>query len=238
MADTKVSVVLPTFNECENIVPLIQGLHQEIDHPLEIIVVDDNSSDGTADAVEALGDPNVVLIRRKVRGLAAAFHRGVLESTGQIVCWMDADMCMPPHVLAQMIGELDHHDIVVGSRYAEGGRDTRSPIRVFASRAINGFANMVLGGNIKDYDSGFVALRRDVFNTVSLIPFGYGEYFIELLYDAHRAGLRIKEVGFSFSDRVEGVSKTVQSLWQFVRLGMHYVFRIVSLRFRFLRGGH
>jgi len=233
----KISIVLPTYNERNNIVILIKSIHDHIPSPLEIIVVDDNSPDGTADAVADLSDPDVVLIRRKARGLAAAFHRGILESTGDIVCWMDADTCMPPPVLANMIKALDENDIAIGSRYAKGGSDNRAPVRVYASRLINGFARFVLGGHVRDYDSGFVALKREVFNTITIIPFGYGEYFIEMVYDALRAGLKVAEVGYAFKDRTEGYSKSMSTLLSFFKTGLHYVFRIISIKFRFLRGG-
>lgn len=235
---SKISIVTPTYNERENILMLIQSLKEHIAPPREIIVVDDNSPDGTADAVAALNDPDVILIRRKARGLASAFHRGILESTGDIVCWMDADTCMPPEVLARMIDTLGDYDIAIGSRYAEGGSDNRAAIRVLSSRVINGFANLVLGSGVKDHDSGFVALKRTVFDSITIIPFGYGEYFIEMVYDAHRAGLKITEVGYAFKDRTEGFSKSMPSLWAFLKTGFHYAFRIVSLRFRILRGGN
>lgn len=211
----KVSIVIPTYNERENIVELIEALRAEIRPPLEIIVVDDNSPDGTADQVAALGLPEVVLIRRKARGLAAAFHRGVLEARGDIIGWMDADMTMPAAVMAQLIAQLDDCDIAIGSRYVEGGSDSRHPLRVWASHAINGFARLVLGGHVRDYDSGFIAIRRSVFDYVTLIPFGYGEYFIEFIYDAQRAGLRVREVGYAFRDRSVGLSKSAPSLISF-----------------------
>lgn len=232
-----ISVILPTYNEEENIVRLIEELLTEIESPVEIIVVDDNSEDGTADIVEALRNPNIVLIRRKERGLASAFNRGIIESKYGIVCWMDADMSMPAHVLAKMIKCLDCHDMAIGSRYVEGGSDDRSPLRVLSSRLINGFARLVLGGHVRDYDSGFVALRRKVFDTVTVIPFGYGEYFMELVYDAQRKGLSLVEVGYSFKDRTVGYSKSFPSLLTFIKTGMHYIFRIITIRIRFLRGG-
>jgi dolichol-phosphate mannosyltransferase len=235
--NTKVSVVLATYNERENIEEMVRSLYDKIMPPLEVIVVDDQSPDGTADLVEAMDLPNLILIRRKARGLAGAFHRGILESTGDIVCWMDADMCMPAEDLKRLIDQLDEHDIALGSRYVDGGSDNRHPLRVYASRAINWLANFVLGGNIRDYDSGFVAVRRDVFNSVTLIPYGYGEYFIEFLYDAYRSGLKIKEVGYHFKDRTEGISKSAPSVIAFLIQGTHYVFRIFTLKIRFLRGG-
>ena len=200
--------------------------------PLEIIVVDDASPDGTAELVAALEAPGLILVRRRARGLATAFLRGIIESTGEVVCWMDADMTMPVDVLVKLIDQLDQYDIAVGSRYASGGSDNRAKVRTIASRAINWLARTVLGGHVKDYDSGFVALRREVFNSVTLMPYGYGEYFMEFLYDAQRHGLRIVEVGYAFRDRAVGVSKSMPSLLAFLRTGLNYVLRIFTARFK------
>lgn len=234
--NSKVSIVLPTYNEREHIASLIADLYKKIDAPLEVIVVDDASPDGTADVVDSLNYPTLRVIRRKARGLAAAFHRGILEARGDIIGWMDADATMPPEVMNQLIAQLDEYHIAIGSRYAEGGSDNRHPFRVYASRAINWLARSVLGGKIGDYDSGFIAIRREVFDYVTLIPFGYGDYFIEFLYDAQRVRLKIKEVGYAFRDRTVGISKSAPSLFRFLLTGLRYVLRIFSLRLRFLTG--
>ncbi len=235
-SQSKVSIVIPTYNEKEHIVSLIASLEHEIQPPLEIIVVDDNSPDGTADLVAGIENNAVILIRRKARGLAAAFHRGILESTGDIIGWMDADMTMPAEVMNKLIAELDKAEIAIGSRYVEGGSDNRHWLRTYASRAINWLARFVLGGPIRDYDSGFIAIRREVFDYVTFIPFGYGDYFIEFIYDAYRAGLKIKEVGYSFKDRTLGISKSAPSLIRFLITGFRYALRIFSLRIRFFTG--
>lgn len=234
--DSLVSIIVPTYNEKEHITALIEALYAAIPAPLEVIVVDDASPDGTADLVAALQYPNLRLIRRKARGLAAAFHRGILEARGDILGWMDADMTMPAAVMNQLIEQLDHDHIAIGSRYVEGGSDNRHPVRTLASRAINALARIVLNNAVRDYDSGFIAIRREVFDYVTLIPFGYGDYFIEFIYDAHRAGLRIKEVGYAFRDRSVGVSKSAPSLISFFITGLRYILRIFSLRLRFLTG--
>lgn len=234
--NSKVSIVVPTYNEKEHIVSLVEALYTQIAAPLEVIVVDDASPDGTADLVAGLKQPGLRLVRRKARGLAAAFHRGILEADGDIIGWMDADMTMPADVMNQLIEQLDAYHIAIGSRYVEGGSDNRHPLRVWASRAVNGLARLVLGGDIKDYDSGFVAIRREVFDYVTLMPFGYGDYFIEFIYDAFRAGLKIKEVGYAFRDRSVGVSKSAPSIVSFFITGVRYVMRIFSLRLRFLTG--
>jgi dolichol-phosphate mannosyltransferase len=229
----KVSIVLATFNERENILDTIDGVFQHVPEPVEVIVVDDDSPDQTWKLVADRADPRVKLIRRTAaRGLASAFLRGIIESTGEIVGWMDADMCMPPRMLPGMIEDLREFDLVIGSRYVEGAQDDRARLRVLSSRMINGFASFWLGHGIKDYDSGFVVLRRSVFDRVLPIPTGYGEYFIEFIYGCCRKGLKLKEVPYVFKDRAKGVSKSAPSLYRFFKLGLQYVIRIIEARFR------
>jgi dolichol-phosphate mannosyltransferase len=231
--DPRVSIVLATYNERENILDTLESIFHNVKDSVEVIVVDDDSSDMTWQLVEELNDPRVKLIRRvETRGLASAFNRGVIESRGEIVGWMDADMCMPPSLLPEMISKLDEYDIVVGSRYAPGGIDDRAFLRVASSRLINGLASMVLGYGIKDYDSGFVVLKRSVFDKVSIIPTGYGAYFMEFLYTCRKKGLTVYEIPYVFRDRAKGISKSAPSILKFFRTGMQYVMRIFTARLR------
>jgi dolichol-phosphate mannosyltransferase len=231
--DPRVSIVLATYNERENILDTIESIFHNVKDSVEVIVVDDDSSDMTWQLVEELNDPRVKLIRRvETRGLASAFNRGVIESRGEVVGWMDADMCMPPSLLPEMISKLDEYDIVVGSRYAPGGIDDRAFLRVASSRLINGLASMVLGYGIKDYDSGFVVLKRSVFDKVSIIPTGYGAYFMEFLYTCRKKGLKVYEIPYVFRDRAKGISKSAPSILKFFRTGMQYVMRIFTARLR------
>ncbi len=231
--DPRVSIVLATYNERENILDTISSIFEHVKDPAEVIVVDDDSSDMTWKLVEDQNDPRVKLIRRvDTRGLASAFNRGIIESRGSIVGWMDADMCMPPSLLPAMIAKLDEYDIVVGSRYAPGGIDDRAFLRVASSRLINGLATMVLGFNIKDYDSGFVILKRTVFDKVSIIPTGYGAYFMEFLYTCRKKGLSVYEIPYVFRDRAKGISKSAPSIVKFLRTGLQYVVRIFRARLR------
>jgi dolichol-phosphate mannosyltransferase len=231
--DPRVSIVLATYNERENIVDTIKSIFVHVKDPVEVIVVDDDSADQTWQLVENLEDPRVVVIRRvDTRGLASAFNRGIIESRGEIVGWMDADMCMPPSMLPAMVEKLNDYDIVVGSRYAPGGQDDRAPLRVISSRFINGLAGLVLGYGIKDYDSGFVVLRRTVFNKVSIIPTGYGAYFMEFLYTCRKKGLTVYEMPYIFRDRAKGISKSAPSIYKFFKTGMQYVIRIFTARLR------
>ncbi len=228
-----VSIILATYNERDNIIQTVENILRHVSAPVEIIVVDDDSPDQTWKRVAGMNRPEVKLVRRvATRGLASAFMRGIIESRGEIVGWMDADMCMPPSLLPQMIERLRTHDVAIGSRYAAGGSDQRAWLRRVSSRWINRFAGWVLGYGIRDYDSGFVAVRRSVFDKVSIIPTGYGAYFIEFVYTCCRKGLRVCEVPYAFRDRTVGSSKSFSSLWRFACLGSDYVLRILAARFR------
>lgn len=230
-----ISIILATFNERELIRTTITELLKVSPEAMEIIVVDDDSPDGTWSVAESLNLPSVKVIRRVgTRGLASAFNRGIIESRGEYVGWMDADMCMPPEVIPKMYRMIkeDGYDLVVGSRYALGGTDDRAPLRVLSSRLINLFARVVLGYGIRDYDSGFVLLKRSVFDSISLMPRGYGEYFIEFVYHACRKGLRVGEVGYYFRDRTVGVSKSMPNVLSFFRTGLNYVTRILAAKLR------
>jgi dolichol-phosphate mannosyltransferase len=231
-SDPQVSIVLATYNERENILDTINSIFEHVKN-VEVIVVDDDSADGTWHIVENFDDPRVVLIRRvATRGLASAFNRGIIESRGKVVGWMDADMCMPPSMLPAMIKKLEEYDIVIGSRYAQGGMDDRAMLRTLSSRLINGLAGLVLGFGIKDYDSGFVVLRRAVFDKVSIIPTGYGAYFMEFLYTCRKKGLTVYEMPYIFRDRAKGISKSAPSILKFFKTGMQYVMRIFTARVR------
>ena len=230
-----ISIVLATYNERDLIQTTIRALLKEAPEAMEVIVVDDDSPDQTWRVVESLELPNVrVIRRRRARGLASAFNRGIIESKGDFIGWMDADMCMPPSMIPEMYRKLvdEGYDIAIGSRYAPGGVDDRHWLRVRASRLINGFAGLVLGYGIKDYDSGFVLIRRSVLDSVTIIPRGYGEYFIEFVYNACRKGLRVVEIGYHFHDRTVGVSKSAPSLVKFFVAGMWYGVRILTARLR------
>jgi len=228
-----ISIVLVTYNEKENILRVIEEIFCQITPPVEIIVVDDDSPDKTWELVKDLDHSSVKLIHRtNERGLASAFCRGIQESQGEVVGWMDADMSMPPSLLPEMIQELSHSDIVIASRYVRGGRDERSFLRVASSRFINKLAQLILTPHVRDCDSGFIVVKREVLNQVPIIPTGYGEYFMEFLYAATKKGFRIFEVPYVFQERKKGNSKTAPSLTRFFRTGFDYIARIFAARFR------
>ena len=170
-----VSVILPTYNERGNIVPLIEAIQRELGRAgisYEVIVVDDNSPDGTWQVVESLAHtyPTVRLIRRmNERGLTSALQRGISEARGDVVVWMDTDLSMPPEKIPELLASLPEYDLAIGSRYVKGGKDTGHSLAAQAfSRTINFFAGLFLGFDITDYTSGFVASKKEVFDRITL----------------------------------------------------------------------
>ncbi|OGW63160.1 MAG: hypothetical protein A2V83_05510 [Nitrospirae bacterium RBG_16_64_22] len=220
------TVVLPTFNERDNIAPLIEACLAALEKDAEVVVVDDDSPDGTGDIVAAIEqrDPRVRLVRRRRGlGLASAIRDGVEAARGDLVAWMDCDFSMPPAVLPVMRRALDSVDIVVGSRYVGAAADRRDDRRaVLGSRVINAFARFLLGGVVTDYTSGFVAARKEVVTTLG-IRNGYGEYCIDLLARAERAGYRVAEIPYECVPRAAGESKTATSWSGYLRRGWPYV---------------
>jgi dolichol-phosphate mannosyltransferase len=229
-----VSVVLPSYNEKDNIVDAVRRIEAALgDALLEIIVVDDDSPDGTWRVAAALADPRVRLIRRiGERGLASALARGTSEAKGRAVVWLDCDLGIPPETIPRLVAALDRCDIAIGSRYAEGGSDNRPPFRAFLSTLFNLGARLLLGGAVRDYTSGFAAARREVLRETPLDPNGFGEYFIDWAYRAARKGHRIVEIGYPFGLRQSGLSKTDSDWLRFCRLGLQYTIHLLSIRFR------
>jgi dolichol-phosphate mannosyltransferase len=233
---TDITVVLPTFNERDNIVPLIQrGLAALADFQVEMLVVDDDSPDGTwrsvADLAEA--DPRVRLIRRtEERGLTSAISTGITQAGGAWVGWMDCDLSMPPEDLPRLAGALANGaDVAVGSRFVPGGRDSgHSWVGHAFSRTINLAASLLLDRRIKDYTSGFILARRPVFDQLALRG-DYGEYCIDLLYHAVRAGFRVVEIPYHYMPRATGESKTATNSLGYINRGWNYVVTILRLRF-------
>ena len=228
-----VTIILPTYNERENILTTVEAVLKAVGDPVEVLVVDDDSPDHTWELVEQLGDARVRVIRRRgVRGLASAVNRGLIDARGELIGWMDVDHSMPAELLSEMVRRTREFPVVIGSRYAAGGGDARPRLRVLTSRWVNGFASIVLGGGVKDYDSGFIVVRREVFDRVTLLPVGYGAYFIDFIYHCRKRGLEVLELPYTLVDRTLGSSKSMPSLWRFFLQGLGYILTIFQARLR------
>lgn len=229
----EVSVVLPMYNEAKNVKEMVSQVLKHLPKA-EVLVVDDDSPDLTWKIAEDMHDSRVKVIRRTTeKGVASAILTGLRAANAPVVAWMDADLSMPPSLLPKMIEQLKEVDVVVGSRYAKGGKDVRPALRVFTSRAINLAANIILNFKVKDYDSGFVVAKKEVVREIEFQPTGHGEYCIEFLFRASRKGYKIREVGFQFTDRILGESKTTATLFSLPFHGMRYLWRILKIRFKY-----
>jgi dolichol-phosphate mannosyltransferase len=233
----QISIVLPTYNEAGNIEPLIDRTLQALgSYPggVEVVVVDDDSPDKTWQLVahKADQDRRVRLIhRRGESGLTSAISRGIHEAQGEWVGWMDCDLSMPPEQWPQLADILaGGADMAVGSRYVPGGGDVAHSLtgRLF-SRIINLWAGLLLSWSIKDYTSGFILGRREVFKQIELRG-DYGEYCIDMLYRAKRAGFTIRELPYLCIPREAGESKTATNIWGYLTRGVNYVTTILRLR--------
>lgn len=237
----KVSIVLPTYNEKDNIIPLISRINESLnDTSHEVIVVDDDSPDGTSEVVENYKISNsndISLIRRKGQTcLTSAIVEGIRSAKGDVVVWMDADLSMPPEKINDLLGRIyDGYDISVGSRYVPGGgmviieKSKDSMLSALLSFFMNYVIQKVLDPSFKDYTSGFAAVRKEVFNKIELRG-DYGEYFIDFIYRAIKLNYKIVEVPYISTAREYGESKTGTNFFEYFKRGKKYIWTTIRLK--------
>ena len=231
------SIILATYNESASIGNTLDLIFRVFPESVEVIVVDDDSPDGTAAIAEERGDRRVrVICRRAERGLASAVRRGTQEARGKVIAWFDCDMGYVVKYLPSMLAQLGEADIVIGSRYVPGGADRRPARRVLPSLCINALARFFLGARLRDYDSGFAVVRAEVLRRVEIRPPGFGEYFIEFLHESRRKGFRILEHPYVLTQRDKGASKSATHLRTFLRFGLGYARRVLQVWFRSFSG--
>lgn len=231
--DFRVSVVFPSYNEKDNIKEAIERTSKSLgNNLLEVIVVDDDSPDRTWKIVQDMKNPKYKVIRRtKERGLASAIATGVEKAKGNVIVWMDCDLGIPIEDILRLVQKLRHYDVAIGSRYASGGKEERAKWRAFLSYIINLFASIMLGFSIRDYTSGFIAVRKNVLNKIKLSRDGFGEYFIEFAYKCIKNGYKVTEVGYVYGKRKGGVSKSDGNIFALLKYGAQYGLKIIKLRF-------
>ncbi len=219
-------VIIPTYNEAENL-PLLVPKVLEQDPRLEVLVVDDNSPDGTGKLAEELREATErvhVVHRPNKEGIGRAYLVGMakaLDLGADVVFQMDADFSHPPETLKTMLAEIEEHDVVMGSRYLNGITIVNWPIeRILLSYFGNLYARKVTGLTISDTTGGFRCIRRAILEKIGLERVrtsGYA-FQIEMNYRFLKYGARIKEVPFFFLDRTRGTSKlslriSLEALW-------------------------
>jgi dolichol-phosphate mannosyltransferase len=223
---SRVIVVIPTYNEIENLGLLVPQVLAQ-DPRIEILVVDDDSPDGTGKLADDLArrEPRVhTLHRTRKEGLGAAYRAGLREALdlgADAVVQMDADFSHPPAALPLMLERIAHCDVVLGSRYLKGITVVNWPIeRILISYFGNRYARLVTGLQISDTTGGFRCIRRDALERVGFERIrsdGYA-FQIELNYRFQRLGMRVVEIPFFFLDRERGASKltlriALEALW-------------------------
>ena len=231
-------LILPTYNEAENVERFVRAVLEQLatvapDH--HVLVVDDSSPDGTGDIADRLAaelEPVEVLHRSAKEGLGRAYLAGfeyALRRDAALVLEMDSDFSHDPADLPRLITAAANADLVLGSRYVEGGgvRDW-GLLRRLVSRGGSWYARVLLGVPVRDLTGGFKCFRREVLEALDLEGVhadGYG-FQIELTYRAQRAGFRIVEVPIQFRDREAGRSKMS------ARIAVEAVWKVPALRWR------
>ena len=227
----KTSIILCTYNEANHIEKTISELEKNVSN-LELVIVDDFSSDGTSEILKRLNQNNKykVVFRKKSRSLASAFVRGVVETTGENIGWIDTNMDELATRFPEMIEELrTNNDLVILSRYVKGGGDNRILIRSLGSKYFNIFARMILRTPTKDLTSSIFLMKRRIMDEVTFLGYGHGEFFLEFLHNAHKKGFKIKEIPYiQEKDKDLENSKSSPNLIKFFYHGFVYFLRVLS----------
>ena len=233
MRSDLVTVVVPTYNERDNLPHLAAAIRL---HGYRLLVVDDASPDGTGTMADAIAAPDPlmdVLHRRSKEGLGPAYAAGfdrVLAGPSEVVVEMDADFSHNPADLPRLVAAVDEEgaDLAIGSRYVPGGATPDWPAhRRFLSRGGNRYVRMMLGIPIRDATAGFRAFRADALRALpyrSAQASGYG-FQVEMAMRAHDAGMRVTEIPVVFRDRTVGTSKmngaiVREAMWLVTRWGI------------------
>ena len=238
VVDTGVLVVIPTYNERENLEPLLTRLHAAVPGAC-VLVVDDASPDGTGALADQLAaqDPRVrVLHRTEKAGLGAAYLAAfavALRGDHDVIVEMDADGSHAPEELPKLLDTLAEADVVLGSRYVEGGEVVNwAAHRRLLSRGGSLYARLALGVPIRDMTGGFRVFRRQVLAELNLDDVASQGYCfqIDLAWRAVQAGFRVREVPITFIERERGTSKmhgaiVREALWRVTCWGVERVFR-------------
>jgi dolichol-phosphate mannosyltransferase len=237
----RVWLVIPTYNEAENLEPLVRQalaqLEQTAPDQHRILVVDDDSPDGTGRIAEQLADAHAavdVLHRPGKSGIAQAYQAGfarALAEGAELVIQMDADFSHNPGYLPGMIGAASEADLVLGSRYVKGGGVSDwGLVRRMLSRGGGIYARTILGVGVNDLTGGFKCIRREVLEAIDLGTVRAEGYVfqIEVTYRALLAGFTVREIPIVFPDRTAGRSKMS------TRIALEAMWLVPALRMRAL----
>ena len=234
-------VIIPTYNEKENIQAIIQAVLNLVEHQFDVLIVDDNSPDGTAAIVESMINENPerinILKRAGKLGLGTAYIAGfkwALNHGYEYIIEMDADFSHPVEKLPELQATCatGGADVAVGSRYISGVNVVNWPMgRMLMSYYASAYVRLITGMEVRDATAGYVCYRREVLQAINLdaIEFKGYAFQIEMKFTAHRMGFIIKEVPIVFINRVLGTSKMnssifFEALWGVIKLRWDSIF--------------
>ena len=233
--DPRVWVVLPTYDEADNIERLVTAIRERLPESRRVLIVDDNSPDGTGEIAERLAtryDDVQVMHRVAKEGLGPAYVAGfkrALAGGAELVVAMDSDFSHDPSYLPRLLRAAEDADLVIGSRYIPGGGVTEwGGVRRAISRGGSAYARTILGVGIRDLTGGFKCYRREVLEAIELDTLrakGYA-FQVETTFRAIRDGFKVVEIPIVFSDRSEGSSKMSRAIVA------EAVWRVPAMRFR------
>ena len=225
---SKILIFTATYNESKNITLFLKTI-DELNLNADLLIVDDNSPDGTLEVLKKINYENLkIFSRKKTKGLASAFLLGLINTSGDIIGWLDSNMGDTAKKFPEMLQNLKGADIVILSRYVTKGKDERNKIRVIASYLLNKFSKLILRSKINDLSSGIFLMKREVLNDVVPVAKGHGEFMIEFLYKAEKKGNKIIEIPYIQPIDIEGHSKSFPNIAKFLYLGFFYLVRIIQ----------
>ncbi len=215
MENKKVLIIIPTYDELENLPKLLPEVLSK-NEIIDVLIVDDNSPDGTADWVEneMKNNPRIKLIKREMKmGLGTAYIAGfkyALENNYDYIFEMDADFSHDPDEIQNFLNLIKTYDLVLGSRYKEGVNVVNWPMRrLMLSLFANMYTRVITGLPVHDATGGYKCFRKEVLQSINLDEIrsnGYA-FQIELTFKAWKKGFKIKELSIVFTDRIKGTSK-------------------------------
>ena len=227
----EISIILPTYNERDNIIRLVETIKKlNLEQTFEILIIDDNSPDGTYQfSKDKLSDDkNIkIVLRKNIRGLAFSIKEGIEKSSGDNVIVMDTDFTHDPILIKKMISLRSQYEIISGSRYVTGGF-MENQLHGKLSYYYNLMLKFILKTKINDNLGGYFLIKRDLLNQLEFdkIFYGYGDYFFRLLYFSKNKNAKIIEIPAVYKQRLYGKSKS-----NFLAMLFKYFYAAVKLRF-------
>ena len=225
---TSLSVIISTYNEANSIGNTLNKLitYDNID---EIVIVDDNSSDGTIEIIKNFKNQKIKLyVRKDTKGFSSAFIYGIIVSNGTHILRFDADMYSSIDLFIDAYNKNNEIDCIIFSRYVNNGTDERSNYRKIPSLLINKLCQFILSKRIKDYTSCIMIFKRELLRDIQISNSQYANFIIKFIFDIIYKKKTFKEIGFKQKKETEFNSKSAASFFVFLKNGTFYFITILK----------